>query len=209
MRVKRQLVMWNDQGDEETVTDGITLNNHPQRLDPLGLTLAESTPLLSTLQRHLRQQQSPPFRDPRSTCPDCGTPLKLKAGGSRSCRTLFGPWKFSRPRRAHGDGPRHKTSSCRPLSALLTASGAPELLYREAKWSALVSYGMSLEALQACLPLALSLAVKTVRSDPRKVAKRREAELGEEPAHVIEGARREWAHWPLPEGSGTVGLDGG
>ena len=48
MRVKLQLVMCNDQGDEETVTDVITLNKNHQRIEHLGLTLAESKQLLST-----------------------------------------------------------------------------------------------------------------------------------------------------------------
>ena len=50
----------------------------------------------------------------------------------------------------------------------------------EAQWSSLASYGMSLDALQDFLPLALTLDVKTVRYDTLKVAKRLEAELGEE-----------------------------
>jgi len=152
MRVKLQLVMCNDQGDEETVTDVITLNKNNQRIEHLGLTLAESKQLLSTLQRQLLQQQINTFLDTRSTCPDCGTPLKLKARGSRSFRTLFGTLKFSSPRLEHCDCTRHTTSSFRPLSALLTESVAPELLYMEAKWSSLVSYGMSLDALQDFLP---------------------------------------------------------
>ena len=44
----------------------------------------------------------------------------------------------------------------------------------EAKWSSLASYGMSLDALQDFLPLALTLDVKTVRYDTRKVARRLE-----------------------------------
>ena len=46
MRVKLQLVMCNDKGDEETVTDVITLNKNNQRIEHLGLTLAESKQLL-------------------------------------------------------------------------------------------------------------------------------------------------------------------
>src|SRR5215470_10744488 len=187
MRVKLQLVMCNDQGDEETVTDVITLNKNNHRLEHLGLTLAESKQLLSTLQRQLLQQQITTFLDTRSTCPDCGAPLKLKARGSRSFRTLFGTMKFSSPRLEHCDCTRHKTSSFRPLSTLLTESVAPELLYIEAKWSSLVSYGMSLDALQDFLPLDLGLDVKTVRYDTLKVAKRLEAELGEEHASFIQG----------------------
>jgi hypothetical protein len=209
MRVKLQLVMCNDKGDEETVTDVITLNKNSQRIEHLGLTLAESKQLLSTLQWHVLQQQINTFLDTRSTCPDCGTPLKLKARGSRSFRTLFGTLKFSSPRLEHCDCTRHKTSSFRPLSVLLTESVAPELLYMEAKWSSLVSYGMSLDALQDFLPLDLSLDVKTVRYDTLKVAKRLEAALGEEQASFIEGDPSEWDHLPLPNGSFKVGIDGG
>src|SRR5262249_16172088 len=170
MRVKLQLVICNDEGHEETVTDVIALNKNHQRIEHLGLTLAESKQLLSTIQRYLLQQQVHTFLDSCSTCPDCGTPLKLKAHGSRSFRTVFGTFQFDSPRLEHCNCKRRKTSSFRPLSALLTESVAPELLYMEAKWSSLVSYGMSLDALQDFLPLDLTLDVKTVRSDTLKVA---------------------------------------
>src|SRR5215813_701613 len=209
MRVKLQLVMCNDQGEEETVTDVLTLNKPHQRIEHLGLTLAESKQLLSTLQRHLLQQQITTFLDTGSTCRDCGTPLKLKAHASRSFRTLFGTFQFDSPRLEHCDCTRRKTSSFRPLAALLTASVAPELLYMEAKWSSLVSYGMSLDALQDFLPLDLSLDVKTVRYDTLKVAKRLEAELGNEQSGFIEGAPSDWDLLPSPEGVFKVGIDGG
>ena len=90
-----------------------------------------------------------------------------------SFRTLFGTYKLDSPRLEHCDCTRRKTSSFRPLSALLTESVAPELLYMEAKWSSLVSYGMSLDALTDFLPLEVTLDVKTVRYDTLKVAKRR------------------------------------
>jgi len=209
MRVKLQLVICHDDGHEETVTDVITLNKNHRRIEHLGLTLAESKQLLSTLQRHLLQQQVDTFLDARSTCPDCGTPLKLKARAHRSFRTLFGTFTFYSPRLEHCDCQGPMTSSFRPLAALLTEPVAPELLYMEAKWSSLVSYGLSLDALQDFLPLDLSLDVKTVRYDTLKVAKRLEAELGEEQPSFIEGEPRDWDLLPLPEGSFTVGIDGG
>jgi hypothetical protein len=209
MRVKLQLVMCNDKGDEEIVTDVITLNKNNQRIEHLGLTLAESKHLLSTLQWHLLQQQVNTFLDTCSDCPDCGTPLNLKARSSRSVRTLFGTCKFSSPRLEHGDCTRRKTSSFRPLAALLTESVAPELLYMEAKWSSLVSYGMRLDALQDFLPLDRTLDVKTVRYDTLKVAKRLEAELGDDQSGFIEGDASDWDLLPLPEGSFKVGIDGG
>src|SRR5713101_6195500 len=209
MRVKLQLVMCNDKGDEETVTDLITLNKNHQRIEHLGLTLAEAKQLLSTLQRHLLQQQVNTFLDTCSDCPDCGTPLPLKARSQRSFRTLFGTFTFSSPRLEHCDCTRHKTSSFRPLSALLAESVAPELLYMEAQWSSLVSYGMSLDALQDFLPLDLTLDVKTVRYDTLKVAKRLEAELGDEQPGFIDGNPSDWVLLPQPEGAFTVGIDGG
>jgi hypothetical protein len=209
MRVKLQLVMCSDEGDEETVTDVITFNKHNQRIEHLGLSLAESKELLSTLQRHLLQQQIDTFLDSCATCPDCGTPLKLKARSRRWFRTLFGTFQFDSPRLEHCDCTWRKASSFRPLSALLTESVAPELLYMESKWSSLVSYGMSLDALQDFLPLDLTLDVKTVRYDTLKVAKRLEAELGEEQPHFIEGDPSDWDLLPPPEGSFKVGIDGG
>jgi hypothetical protein len=209
MRVKLQLVICNDEGHEETVTDVITLNKNNQRIEHLGLTLSEAKQLLSTIQRHLLRQQVDAFLDTCSDCPDCGTPLKLKARASRSFRTLFGTFKFYSPRLDHCDCKRRKTSSFRPLSALLTEAVAPELLYMEAKWSSLVSYGMSLDALKDFLPLEVTLDVKTIRSDTLKVATRLEAELGEEQQRFIEGDPSDWDLVPLPDGSFKVGIDGG
>src|SRR2546428_8405108 len=209
MRVKLQLVMCNDKGDEETVTDVITLNKNNQRIEHLGLTLAESKQLLSTLQRHLLQQQVHTFLHTSSTCQGCNTPLTLKAHGSRSFRTLFGTFKLPSPRLELCPCKRPEPSSFRPLSALLTDSVAPELLYMEAKWSSLVACGMSLDDLQDFLPLDRTLDVKTVRYDTLKVAKRMEAELGEEQSGFIEGDASDWDLLPLPEGSFKVGIDGG
>ena len=172
MRVKLPLVICHDEGHEDPVTDVITLNKNNQRIEHLGLPLLEAKQLLSTTQRHLLRQPVDAFLDTCSDCPDCGTPLKRKARASRSFRTVFGTGQFSSPRLEHCDCTRRKPSSCRPRSALLTASVAPELLYREAKWSSLVSYGMSLDALKDFLPLEVTRDVKTMRSDTLKVATR-------------------------------------
>jgi hypothetical protein len=87
MRVKLQLVMYSDERQEKTITDVITLDKHHRRIEHLGLTLAEAKQLLSTLQRHLLQQQVATFLDPCSTGADCGTLLQVKAHASRSFRT--------------------------------------------------------------------------------------------------------------------------
>ena len=118
MRVKLQLVICHDDGREETVTDVITLNKTNKRIEHLGLTLAESKQLLSSLQRQLLQQQVNTFLDTCSDCPDCGTPLNLKTRSSRSFRTLFGTFKFTSPRLEHCGCKRreHGDAGATPLS---------------------------------------------------------------------------------------------
>src|SRR5262244_3580439 len=209
MRVKLQLVMCSDEGQEETVTDVITLDKNHRCIEHLGLTLAEAKQLLSTLQRHLLQHQVDAFLDTSLTGAAWGALLKRKAHASRSFRTLFGTFTLESPRLEHCDCTRHTTASFRPLSALLTEPVAPELRYMEAKWSSLVSYGMSLDALKDFLPLDLTLDVKTVRYDTLKVAKRLEAELGDEHPCFIDGSPSNWVLLPQPEGAFTVGIDGG
>jgi hypothetical protein len=56
MRVKLQLVLCNDDGREETVTDIVTLKKDYQRIEHLGLTLAESKQLLTLLQKKLLEE---------------------------------------------------------------------------------------------------------------------------------------------------------
>src|SRR5215510_12305318 len=75
MRVKLQLVMYSDEGQEETVTDVITLDKNNRRIEQLGLTLAEAKQLLSTLQLHLLQHQVDTFLD---TCSGAEIRKKLE-----------------------------------------------------------------------------------------------------------------------------------
>jgi len=166
MRIKLQLVMCTDNGHEETITDLVTLQKDSQRIEHLGLTLREAKQLLNTIQKRMLQHQVDAFLDVCSTCPDCHTPLKIKGYHSRSFRTLFGTFKLSSPRLFHCRCTRRKTTSFRPLSALLTESAAPELLFMETKWASLVSYGLTVDALTDFLPLDVTLDVKTVRTIP-------------------------------------------
>jgi hypothetical protein len=53
------------------------------------------------------------------------------------------------------------------------------------------------------------LGVKTVRYDTLKVARRIEAELGEEGQTFIKGDDSDWALLPPPDSAFKVGIDGG
>jgi hypothetical protein len=160
-------------------------------MEHLGLTLKEAKQLLKSIQQRLLQRQIDAFLAASATCPDCGTPRKVKGYQSRSFRTLFGTCKLASPRLVHCRCRRRKTTSFRPLSSLLTASVVPELLFMETKWASLVSYGMTVKALTDFLPLDVTLDVKTVRHDTLKVAERCEAELGEDQWSFITGCRRD------------------
>ena len=209
MRVTLQLVLCSDDGHEETVTDIVSFNKDSRRIEHLGLTLAESKQLLKRIQQKLLRQQIDHYLESRSQCPDCGATLKAKSYTNRSFRTVFGTFKLASPRLFHCRCRRRKTVSFRPLTALLPASVSPELLFIEAKWSSLASYGLTVKALKDFLPLDASLAINTVRHDTLKVAERLEAELGEEQWSFITGCPRDWAALPIPDGPITVGIDGG
>src|SRR5919204_2653448 len=142
MRIKLQLVMCSDDGQEETVTDVVTLQKDSQRVKHLGLTLKEAKQLLNTIQKRLLHHQVEAFLDGCSTCPDCGAPLKAKGYQTRTFRTLFGTFKLSSPRLFHCRCRRRKTTSFRPLATLPTESAAPELLFMETTWASLVSSGL-------------------------------------------------------------------
>ena len=58
MYCKIQLVMCTDDGREDTVTDVLSLTKDCQRIEPLGLALAEAKQLLTLIQQHLLAQQS-------------------------------------------------------------------------------------------------------------------------------------------------------
>ena len=82
MRVTLQLVISHDDGHEEIVTDVITLAKNNQRIEHLGLSLAESKCLLGALQRHLLQQHVPTcyvnLQEKKKTLPLGSTLHRLK-----------------------------------------------------------------------------------------------------------------------------------
>jgi hypothetical protein len=63
MRVKLQRVLCDD-GQEETVTDVVTLKKDHRRIEHLGLTLAEAKQLLNTIQHRVLQLHNGAFTPP-------------------------------------------------------------------------------------------------------------------------------------------------
>jgi hypothetical protein len=96
-----------------------------------------------------------------------------------------------------------------PLAERLPERTPSELLYLEAKFAALMSYGVTVALVADVLPRDQELNVATVFRDVQKVAERIENELGEERPIFIEGCPRDWEQLPEPDGPLTVGIDGG
>src|SRR5205807_550917 len=109
-----------------------------ERLEQLGLTLAEGKQLLREVQRRVVQQQATAFLATQTACPTCGRERSLKDHKTLGLRTLFGKLSLHSPRVRQccrqSDGP----ASISPLTTLVSERSAPELQYLETRWASLV-----------------------------------------------------------------------
>jgi hypothetical protein len=78
--VTRQRVLGCNEGQEETITDVLTLDKNRRRLAHLGLTLAEAPQLLSTLERYRLPQQGD------TVCEKSHVPRPATSGSKRRRR---------------------------------------------------------------------------------------------------------------------------
>jgi hypothetical protein len=172
--------------------------------------LAEAKDLLRGVQETVVAAQVAAFEAWQECCPDCGRARRRNGRHEIVYRTPFGKLRL--------DGPRFYACPCReaapraslsPLAEQLPERTAPELAYLEAKFAALMSYGLTVEVLAEVLPLGEELAKTSVRRQVQRVAERAETELGDEQFSFIEGCQRDWNQLPRPEPPLTVGLDGG
>ena len=152
MRFKVQLVICADDEQTDTVHEVAVLEKDCQRLEQLGLTLAEANQLLTQLQQPVVAQQASVFVTTRSHCEACGIPLRRKEQTTRVLRTLFGTVLLLSPRLYACRCQTHTTTTFRPLTELLSAATTPALLFLETKWASLISYGLTARVLKDFLP---------------------------------------------------------
>jgi hypothetical protein len=208
LRFKLQLVVVADD-EQVSVDDIVVLNKDHERPEHLGLTLAEAKALLLELQRHVLSRQIAAFLASRTPCPTCSRSRGVKDHKTIVFRTLFGKLELVSPRLRRCPCQHGGLGSISPLIELLPEHIAPELLYLESKWSSLVSYGLTVQALRDFLPVDARLNATTVRRDTLRVARRLEAELGPEPSFPLAGCPDACASLPVPPAPITVGIDGG
>jgi hypothetical protein len=209
MKVRVQVIIESDGEEQACLEEVASVQRDILRAEDLVLTLAEAKDLLAGVQRTMVTQQAKTYVEQQRTCPHCDTARSSKGQHTIVCRTLFGTIHLSSPRYAACRCQPQLTASASPLAALLSERTTPELLYLEAKFAALMSYGVTVNLLAEVLPLGQDLNVATVFRDVQKVAERIEHALGEERPMFIEGCPRDWEQLPEPEGPLTVGIDGG
>lgn len=207
MKVTIQVVIERD--DEPPIIDEIAcLERAALTPDTLGLTLSEAKTVLAQLQDVLVTQQAAAYVAQQQTCPHCNARRTHKGHHAIVMRSLFGKLTLSSPRlytcACQAGDTRHSNS---PLADLLPERTTPELRYLEAKWAALLPYGVTVDVLEEVLPLHANHT--TVYRHLQQVAERLEGELGDEQPFFIEGCQRDWDALPRPDGPLTVGIDGG
>ncbi len=209
MKIRVQVIVESDNGVGEVVQDIARLERGQLRPEELGLTLTEAKGLLEGLQRTVIEQQIDEYSRQQSSCPLCGKQRLRKGAHTIVFRTIFGKIELSSPRLFHCQCQPQPTRSFSPLAELLVERMAPELLYLEAKFASLVSYGLSMKLFEEVLPIGAEINASTIRNHTLAVAERLESELGDEQAFFIEGCERDWEEMPRPDMPLTVGIDGG
>src|SRR5262245_611557 len=209
LRVKGQLGIGADEGGPDTIHDLAVLEKDCQRLAQLGLTLVEAKQLLTELRQHLGAHQAAALVTGRSQCEAWGVPRQRKAETTRLLRTLFGTVLLASPRLSHCRCQGHKATTCRPLTALLTESTTPALLFLGTRGASLLAYGMTARVLKDLLPVEGTLHATTAHHHPLAVARRGEEEWGEDEGVASASCPADGEPLSHPEGLLSVGLDGG
>ena len=150
----------------EVVREVVRLERGPLHPETLGLSLAEARSILAGLEQTLVEQQSAEFIAQQRRCPRCGRERPCKGHHQIVFRTPFGKLKLD-SRQLYGcpcQSPGPKSVS--PLAERLPERTSPELTYLETKFSALVSYGLSLKLLNDVLPIGQHLSVTATAQVP-------------------------------------------
>ena len=180
-----------------------------ETIGEIGLSISESKGLLLKLQQEIVAAQCAAFCAKQSKCKSCGCGLRKKAREQIRYRTAFGDVAVPSTRfyRCQCHNSSAKTFS--PLTELLPNHTAPELLWLETKWASLASFGITTDLLKDVLPIDGRLSPDTIRRNLARIATRMEGELAEERYSFIETNAWQRAQLANPQGSITVGIDGG
>jgi hypothetical protein len=209
VKIKIQVLIESETRNAVGVENIVCLERGDLQPENLGLTLAEAKSILASVQKSMVERQTEEFIHQEACCPLCGKKRLHKGNHTLTYLTLFGKLRLRSARLYHCDCQPQATKTFSPLAHLLPNHTAPELLYLESKFAALMSYGLSVQLLQEVLPIGQNLNPATVRNHVQALAKRIDAELGDEQPFFINGCQKDWEDLPRPDMPLTIGLDGG
>jgi hypothetical protein len=218
MKITIQVMIEDDVMPQAAKAGVISIERSVEELRPetLGLKLDEAKEILAEIQTALVTAQATRFQECQCSCPDCGTPYQKNGTHQLTFRTLFGTIKLASQRfyacscqqatiRRQGQ----KQLSFSPLAKLLPERTAPEFVYLQAKWAAVMSYRRTAELLEEVLPLEKRISTAALSQHVQQVATRMDGELGDEQCFFIEGCPAEWEALPEPAAPLVMGIDGG
>jgi hypothetical protein len=99
------------------------------------------------LQQSMVEQQSAEYLAQQACCAQCGKKHLHKGKHEIVYRTLFGKLHLKSPRLYRCRCQQQGEQTFSPLAELLVERTAPELLYVESKFAALMSYGLTADVL--------------------------------------------------------------
>ena len=211
MKVSVQVIVHSDDDTKASpvVREVFAFDRDDLASDTLGLQLAEAKDLLAAVQDTVAGQQASAAIAKQVACPHCGVPRRHKDTRTIVVRSLFGVLRLASPRWLHCGCRDQPARTFQPLAALLPGRTTPELAYLQARFAALVSYGITANLLGELFPLGRKLHAAVVRRQTEAVAQRLEDELGEERPSFIDTCQRDREELPRPDLPIMVGLDGG
>jgi len=148
MKVRILLQIAADDAEPGEAEELVSLEKRSDRLEQVGLSLAESKALLAAIQRRLVELQAEVWMKGHRHCEACGRRLRVKGNYPITFHTLFGAihlasQRLDRCRCQNVAGP--VTVSL--LKDFLSDHIAPERLYLETRWASLVPYAATAELL--------------------------------------------------------------
>jgi hypothetical protein len=178
LRVQLQLRIVSD--DDTVIRDEVILqlDKSDDRLETVGLCLADSKDLLGRLQHAVVEAQAAAYVTRHRCCSDCGRRLRGKGQYPIVFRTAFGHVPLASPRFYRCRCHPADSQTFSPLAELFTEHTAPELLYLESRWASLISFGMTAALLRDVLPVADTTNPEIIRQHLHKVAARQDTDLG-------------------------------
>jgi hypothetical protein len=208
MKITVQITIQSDQGQADVVQEVAQLERGPVQPETLGLSLAEARAILAGLERTMAEQQVAEFTVQEWPCPCCGRARACKDRQSIVYRTPFGKLKLESPRLYRCRCESKTRASFSPLVERLPERTSPELTYLETKFSALVSYGLSLKLLEEVLPIGQHLSGTALQNRVRRMAERLEGERAEGQGLFLNDNLKKQDRLPQSGMPLAVGLDG-